>query len=495
MRALLTPLLQLQRFFIPLLLILLIWAIWRMVFRKDLAVGLALYACLVVVVDGFYNTGIYIPGLAKGSVRYSEVCALLLLSSCPRPPRSSPIPAGVRFLLGAYFFLMLVAALRAQPLAQGLFDFRRIMIPQILALVLATRGLATVAEYRRFLLFLGVLIVIVGVFCFWDVFFDINILHSDMLYKPEYFHNRKLGRFGSLLLNPNLLGAFVVLLFPPVLALMLQRQDWRLRAYLGVVLLALLFCLVQTQSRAPLAVFAGALAVFVTAPVSGLSRVNRFGVILTAAALLVVFMPGFFKHATQRFDTLKTEQSEDEVSRAAVWPYAESLIAQHPLLGVGFGEAQFVAAMDETDFHERYGQQSLDNPHNSYLQAAVYAGIPALALFLWANLALLLRSLLAARGLPGQAVPAAEIFGLAIGITGFLVCAYPDMHLFTATLAPVYWLFFGLLLSMLPAARARRVVHGRRPRVSPPANPPKAPTPTGPGLGRIQPTGSSGKAR
>ena len=87
MRAYFTPFLELQRFFIPALLILLIWAIWRMVFRKDLAVGLALYACLVVVVDGFYNTGIYMPGLAKGSVRYSEVCALFLLLSCPRPLR------------------------------------------------------------------------------------------------------------------------------------------------------------------------------------------------------------------------------------------------------------------------------------------------------------------------------------------------------------------------------------------------------------------------
>jgi len=153
----------------------------------------------------------------------------------------------------------------------------------------------------------------------------------------------------------------------------------------------------------------------------------------------------------QRFATLETEQSEDEVSRAAMWLYTERLIAQHPLLGVGFGEAQFLAAMEQTDFRERYGRQALDNPHNSYLQVAVYAGIPALALFVWANLAVLFRSLRAARSPAGAGVPTTEIFGLAVGLTGFLVCVYPDMHLFTATLAPVYWLFFGLLLSLLPA--------------------------------------------
>ena len=77
MRVLLIPLLQLQRFFIPTLFVLLGWAIWRTIFRKDLAVGLALYACLIIVVDGFYNTGIYIPGLAKGSGgrRYSKTSA------------------------------------------------------------------------------------------------------------------------------------------------------------------------------------------------------------------------------------------------------------------------------------------------------------------------------------------------------------------------------------------------------------------------------------
>jgi O-antigen ligase len=457
-RVLLIPLLQLQRFFIPTLFVLLGWAIWRTIFRKDLAVGLALYACLIIVVDGFYNTGIYIPGLAKGSLRYSEVCAIVLLLHCPRPPRTGPIPRGLLFLVSAYFVLMLIAALRTNPLSQGLFDYRRIMIPQILALVLAARGLATVAQYQRFLLCLAVLVLLVGIFCFWDVFFDINILHSNVLYEPEYFHNRKLGRFGSLLLNPNLLGAFVVLLFPPMLALFLQRSGWRVRLYLGAALLGMLFCLVQTQSRAPLAVFAGTLAIFVFGPLGGMSRMRRFFVVIAAAAALAIFMPGFIKHAVQRFDTLKTEESEESVSRAAMWPYTEDLILSHPFLGIGFGESQFLAAMDQTDFRERYGQQSLDNPHNSYLQAAVYAGIPALALFLLANLTLLFKSWTASRRAKRPDVPAAEIFGLAVGITGLLVCMYPDMHLFTSTIAPLYWLFFGLLLSMLPSTGQVRAI-------------------------------------
>ena len=168
-------------------------------------------------------------------------------------------------------------------------------------------------------------------------------------------------------------------------------------------------------------------------------------------------MPGFIKHSIQRFDTLKTEESQESVSRAAVWPYTENLVLSHPFLGIGFGETQFLAAMSESDFLERYGQQSLDNPHNSYLQAAVYAGIPALGLFVLANLALLVKSWKATRR-PRPGTPATEIFGLAVGIAGFLICMYPDMHLFTSTVGPLYWLFFGLLLSMLPSGRPGRVV-------------------------------------
>ena len=88
MRELLTPLLFFQRFIVPTILILLVWSIWRTVFKKDFAVGLGLYVSLVVLVDGFFNTGLYIPGLEKGSIRYSELCALFLLFQRPPAPQS-----------------------------------------------------------------------------------------------------------------------------------------------------------------------------------------------------------------------------------------------------------------------------------------------------------------------------------------------------------------------------------------------------------------------
>ena len=35
-----------------------------------------------------------------------------------------------------------------------------------------------------------------------------------------------------------------------------------------------------------------------------------------------------------------------------------------------------------------------------------------------------------------------------VWLAGFLAVIYPDMHMFTQTVAPVYWVFFGLLLPL-----------------------------------------------
>ena len=443
----LAPFLLFQRFIIPALLILLVWAAWRTMAKKDFAIGLGLYAALVVVVDGFYNTGIFLPGMSAGSIRYSEVCALFLFAARPPAPERSSYRNGVLMLFGLYFLLLFIAAVRASPMMAGIFDFRRIIIPQLIGFLLAYRGLNTLADYRKFLITVTGLIMIVGLFQLFDVIFDRWILHSDMLGKPEYYHNRKQGRFGSIFLNPNLLGAFVVLMTPPILALVLKEQVKWVRIYLVVVLLFLLFSLVETQSRAPLAVMALSLVVFIFGPVGGISRWKRFAAVAAAGLVFFIAMPGFFTHAMGRFGTIEAEKDEEEVSRASMWIYTRGIISEHPLMGIGFGEKQFIAAMQETDFKRRFCRETLDNPHNSYLQSAAYAGIPCIAIFVLANVVMLLRAGKISWNGQKSAQPPTEIFGLAVAVLGFLLSMYPDMHLYTANLAPLYWMFAGVLLA------------------------------------------------
>lgn len=227
----------------------------------------------------------------------------------------------------------------------GIFEFRRSMIPQIIAFLVATRGLGSREDYRRFFLCLIALAIIMGLFVFWDVFFDCWLLKSEMLFKPEYYMNRKQGRFGGVFLNPNFLGAFVVLVFPPAFVWTLNehQRGWRLFAWTG--LLALVFSLVQTQSRGPLLAFGGSSDAGFWGHFLGCRGYDDPSFLTFFLALsfhsLFFFMPGFFQHAAERFATLDNEESEVEASRQTNWIYTGRIIADHPLGGVGFGEQQF----------------------------------------------------------------------------------------------------------------------------------------------------------
>jgi O-antigen ligase len=197
------------------------------------------------------------------------------------------------------------------------------------------------------------------------------------------------------------------------------------------------------------AAFGAAVLLLVLGPAEGISRGRRLAGLAASLVVLAILMPGFFEHASQRFDSQGYEESMEVVSRPTVWLYTRRIIAEHPLFGIGLGESQFLAAMDQTDFRARYGRISLDNPHNSYLQAAVYAGIPAVALLLIANLLALWRGTRTAWGHAKRSgAVAAAIFGLTVSIAGFLICIYPDMHLFTQNIAPLYWLLLALLLAV-----------------------------------------------
>lgn len=451
--AFLTPLLQLQRFFLPSLLALLVWAMWRTVFRRDLAVGLALYLGLVILVDGYLNTGLYLPGFEKGSIRYSEICAGFLLITRPPAPPQRPPRRVVSWMIALYFVLLMVSAFQTDPMLAGIFDVRRLIVPQVISFLIAKRGLGSAEGYRRFFVWLTALILIIGVFVFWEVFFDRVILKSEILALPAYWHNVAQRRFGGVFLNPNYLGAFVVLVFPPAFMWALSEQRPLVRLYAWTGLLALVFCLVETEARA--AVLASGIAMlFLTfGPSGGVSRRRRLALFALLIVVVTVVMPGFYERAVRRFDTLDEDTSTDyATSRAVTWRYTLRIIADHPLGGIGFGERQFMKSMDAYGFSKEYGIKSLDAPHNSYLQVAVYAGIPALAAFLLANALLLGKSALVF--LRGAADGSLHIaFGLAVGISGFLMCVFTDLQLIQAV-APVYWLFFALLLALVTAAPA-----------------------------------------
>src|SRR5690606_6530803 len=148
------------------------------------------------------------------------------------------------------------------------------------------------------------------------------------------------------------------------------------RLYLGIALLALLFSLIQTQSRGPLLAFAASLLFLVFGPAGKISRRRRFGALGVALLALTIFMPGFIQRATDRFDSIERETTTEHVSRASIWRYTRQIVADHPLLGIRFGEHPFLLANAETGLERRHGRPP-GHPHNSALHTPVYPRVPA----------------------------------------------------------------------------------------------------------------------
>jgi len=448
MIAMLKPLMvQLQRFFIPIMIGLLLWAVWRTVVKKDFAVGLALYLALVLVVDSYLISGIFVPGMPKGSIKFSEVCALFLMLSRPAKPQTSIMRLLVVGLVATYFTLLFASVFRSEFVLSGLFEFRRWMIPQIVAFVVASRGFNGPQDYQRFFLCLTALFLMIAAFTFYDLFFERVILKSVMLDHGIYWFNRGKNRFGSFFMNPNYLGAFIVLVFPA--AFVWTALEKRHRVYAWVGLLALIFSLVETQSRGAVLAFGIALLLLVVGPAGDLTRRRRIAFLVVGAIAFGVFMPGGYTKALKRFDTVSMEMETAEGrSRKTTWEYTMRMIGNHPVAGIGFGEKQFILFMKDYGFEGEFGAEALDAPHNSYLQVGVYAGVPALLALLLFNVLVLARAML--RAIFSKAShETATGFGLAVGSLGFLACIFTDLQLFTPHVGATYFVFQGLLLSLV----------------------------------------------
>ncbi len=442
-------LIPLQLLFIPAFILLLIWSSYRTIFKRDRAVGLVLYLGLVIIVDGFYNTGIYIPGFEYGSVRYSEVCAFFLILNNPASRQSDKVTRLIGRILFIYFLLFFYSAFRGITLENGLINFRNIIIPQIIALTVAYKGFEKREDYQRFLFYIMILLIMIGLFTFWDHFFDRWILHSDSVENRSYWASRRQGRFGSFFLNPNYMGAFAVLVFPAVLIrALLEKNMWK-KIYCWTGVLALAFAFVKTQSRGPLLGFLVAIFFFVIIPTKNYSIARKLIYLLIFVMVFALFMPGFFTAATGRFSTIESEMDEDSAhSRQTIWSYTVRIIADYPLFGIGLGESKYLKLMFNIGFRDETMSRPLDNAHNSYLQIAVHAGIPACLLFILCNIIAIKNGIALIRRMPDEKL-SLYLTGFIAGIIGYLSCLIPDMFMFTATVAPVYWVIFGLIVSFL----------------------------------------------
>lgn len=192
------------------------------------------------------------------------------------------------------------------------------------------------------------------------------------------------GRVVSTFANPNVLGEYLILIFPIILALMITAKHINERFALLLAASASCACLVFTWSRGAWLGFAVSLVLFLCLSSKHFFTAGILMLPIFAAAL-------FFGSGTsivRRFTSLGDSSTS---YRLGIWRGVLLMLADVFYFGIGIGEEAFA---DIYPFYALNGIETAPHSHNLYLQITVEIGLFALIAFL--ILFLLSRSALSA---------------------------------------------------------------------------------------------------
>jgi O-antigen ligase len=182
-------------------------------------------------------------------------------------------------------------------------------------------------------------------------------------------------RAGSFLVNPDLNGAFLALMvFLPAGLLMDATSTLAKILYLaetGLILLALLF----TYSTAAWIAVGGGLIAFVLLVRRGRYRFYLLAFIGAAIAGILFVFPTQVQLLTQHSTT-----PHDFILRVGAWETGIQVIRAHPLTGIGLGYHTYMQRAEP--YRVPLQPRPFSHPHNSFLELAAMAGLPALLVFL-----------------------------------------------------------------------------------------------------------------
>ncbi len=267
----------------------------------------------------------------------------------------------------------------------------------------------------------------------------------------------QLTRVYGTLLNPNLLGGYLVPILPLAAAGVVAFRHWALRGLGLLTLLAGSACLYFTYSRGAWLAYAAELGVLAVAALAWawplIKRDWRLKLalgIVAAIALgagIYLFMdsPVLQQRVASMF---ATRDHSSNSFRMNVWLGVIAMIQDSWWAGVGIG--------NET-FQKVYGLYMISGfealgAYNIFLEVAVETGVFGLLAFLWVVLAAVARSTFHA--LRGEARPWA-VAAIA-GLLGLMVHGLVDTVFYRPSVQILFWLLLAMIIRLPVAAQGER---------------------------------------
>lgn len=256
---------------------------------------------------------------------------------------------------------------------------------------------------------------------------------SDMFSSIEF-------RVPSTLVNPNMLGQYLILTISVGGAKLLSARDWAGRGFYLVCCGLMCLCMILTFSRGAWLglLFAGAVFFILLNP-------RLMLLIPPALALLWFALP---ETVTARFASIGNLADASTAYRVHIWMGTVAMLKDYWLCGIGPGAEAFNMV------YPAYSLNGIDAPHshNLFLQIVCDAGIAALAVFvilLFVYFRMMCVSLSREKDWTSRLYQAAFIGGAA----GFLVQAMTDYSFYNYRVLFLFWAF--LALGALCARRSK----------------------------------------
>jgi putative inorganic carbon (hco3(-)) transporter len=246
------------------------------------------------------------------------------------------------------------------------------------------------------------------------------------------------------------LTTFLVIAFPLAAGLVAYSDNRKLRIVSGITLSCALICQLLTFSRAGiLAMLAEGIVFAVLLRKKSIAGFVGAAVLLTTIACFVMvqigdqnklpYIPVMAKLTTANLD-----------ARIKTWRLGYEQILAHPLVGIGYGKDTFqkVAQHGMVGPEDAQEVPMAGGTHNTALDVAVGAGLPAGIAFLW------LMWTLGKRGVSQlwtytDSLKKASATALVLMIIGFLIRNSFD-HMWIGSLALLFWVFVGIFLEPSP---------------------------------------------
>ncbi|MCE5285393.1 MAG: O-antigen ligase family protein [Pelosinus sp.] len=240
-------------------------------------------------------------------------------------------------------------------------------------------------------------------------------------------------RVFSTLKNPNLLAGYLVTIISLAIGFGCKARSRKRRAIFLALTVIFGTCLVLTYSRGAwisLLFVAGAYGLYYNRKV--------FWLMLPLVGILLFLHNGFY----ERILSIANPTDSSAAMRMALWQSTLAMIAEKPLLGIGWGAYWMV--YPKYDFFLNDPNTTIFHAHNMYLNIAAEVGTPGLLAFL-AVLYSHSKACLTVIKNKRNRWSVGLALGILFALIGTMVNGLTDFIMFSNQLALLFWLLNGLV--------------------------------------------------